>query len=273
VISPPVEHSAGQLLIKTSELDPQELRFSLLFWDKLDYPSNNLIGMPAGRDAEFLEAAGILTRTHVTIRGGGDMADLYRQAHIDAFTRLDSAEPGTWSIATGERSISFLDNELAVGRGALVTIHRAIPVPDKAVHLQELLDFKAKRQSELLALRHHLEAIYQRVASASDDQLALNSAIEALDCAVTDYIKSTRGLGMTMRLASLEASINIGALGAGVVAYAKGLSASDAILMGLVAGAGSLIAIKGGFGLSRARSAETPFRYVSSYHKDLFPPG
>jgi hypothetical protein len=36
-------------------LDPLELRFSLLYWDKLVWPKSNLINFPGGYDAEYLE--------------------------------------------------------------------------------------------------------------------------------------------------------------------------------------------------------------------------
>src|SRR5436305_3766783 len=110
VISVPLVISGRSLHLKINQLDPQELRFSLLFWDKLDYPMNNGIMLAAGPDAQFLEQAGILTRTMVPM-APGDMAEGFRQCHLRAFEALDRKEPGCWSIATGERSISFLDHE------------------------------------------------------------------------------------------------------------------------------------------------------------------
>jgi hypothetical protein len=268
VISSPLEHSSGRLLIKSNHLDPQELRFSLLFWDRLDHPDNNLISLRSSPDAEFLIKAGVLTRTRIQVRGAGSLEDGFRFAHITAFRELDKREPGVWSLATGERSISFLDSELEQGRGALVRLHRAIPVPDQDVHLQDILDFKQKRQAELLKLRHHLELIYGRVSDAVDGKLALQSEVEALNIAISEYIKSTRGFKISWRLASVEASINAsGAAMAGWAAFQMGLPATDAALVGAAAS----ISIKSGFGLSRGMKTEKPYRYVSSYHRELFP--
>jgi hypothetical protein len=270
VISAPIELSAGRLVVRSSDLDPQELRFSLLFWDKLDWPTNNLIHVEAGPDAQFLEASGVLHRTHITLRGSGRMEDGFRSAHVHAFQLLDQQERGTWSLATGERSISFLDSELVVGRGALVGLHRAIPVPDKDVHLQDVLDFKERRRSELSALRYHLDAIYARVITVGDGPLALNSEAEALERAVSDYIKSTRGLRLKFRAASLKANVDLvrGVL-ASWAAYQVRWSAVDALAAGVV---GASVTVEAGVGLARDRPPETPFRYVSAYHNELFPP-
>lgn len=56
VISFPVEISGTTLYIKSSALDPQELRFALLFWDQLDFPTNNLVAVELDEHAKFLAA-------------------------------------------------------------------------------------------------------------------------------------------------------------------------------------------------------------------------
>lgn len=269
VISPPIELSNRALYVKSSTLDPQELRFSLLFWDKLDYPENSLLKLPPGDDAEFLISAGILQRTRVDIQSG-EMADAFRRAHVETFRKLDKAEAGTWSIATGERSISFLDEELDEGRGALVAIHRAIPVPNQDVPLQDVLAFRERRRAELLALRHHLESIYRRVVNAGDGALALKSEVEALDLAVSNYVNSIRGLGMSWRWASLSANLNLpaGTL-VGLGAYQANLSAVEAVMTA----AAAMVAVNVGVSLRGSTATATPFRFVSAYHEELFRPG
>ena len=252
---------------KSTQLDAQELRFSLLFWDKLDCPTNNIMEVPPGPDADYLIKAGVMKRTRIELESASG-GDVLRIPLVRAFAMLDEREPGTWSVATGERSISFLDSELQTGRGALVSLHRAIPVPDKDVPLDDILKFKEKRHSELLALRHYLEATYVRVSNATDGALALNSELEALEGAVANFMNSARGFGLKWRLADLGANLDLAAgVAAGWHAYQKRLSTLDA----LVAGAGATIAVKAAVGLVRARSPETPFRYVSSYHNELFP--
>ena len=42
VVSPPIEIEGNRLFAKSSNLDAQELRFSLLFWDRLVWPSSRV---------------------------------------------------------------------------------------------------------------------------------------------------------------------------------------------------------------------------------------
>jgi hypothetical protein len=266
VVSNPIQISGNALKAK-SGLDPQELRTALLFWDKLDYPENNLIAFGLQPDAQFLVDAGVLKRTRIQVVGGGAMEKAYAQAHVAAFKRLDASEPGVWSLATGENSFSFDDGDLQDDRGVLVKLHHALPVPDKDVPLEDILQFRERRRAELLALRHHLEDIYQRVIAAGDGDLALNSEIEKLEGAIADHIKTSKETGLRFRSVSLNASLNLYrgvAIAAG--AFATGLPMVTALL----AGAASAITIGPGTALTWGKTTGTPFRYVSAYHSEIF---
>src|SRR5450759_700411 len=111
-------------------LDQQELRFSLLFWDKLDFPTNNLVHIEDDT-ADFLQQAGVLKRTRIQVVGQGDMAQGFLAAHLQAFRKLDHDEPGVWSLGAGKNSVSFPERELDDGRGILVRLYEAVPVPEK----------------------------------------------------------------------------------------------------------------------------------------------
>jgi hypothetical protein len=274
VISVPIKAEGGALTVphrpQGGGLDLQELRFSLLFWDKLDFPSNNQILVGLDDEGRFLQNAGVLHRTHIRLAGDLDTdfaAAVYVQAHLAAFKELDKKEPGVWSLATGENAISFSESELEPARGVLVSLHRAVPVPDKDVPLEDILSFRTKRRDELIALRHHLEDIYQRVIVAGDGELALTTEIERLEIAINNHLKACRETGLKFKLADIDASLNLlGPLGAATIAYALGLPA----LASLAAGAAAALKLSVGPSLKRREAISTPFKYVSSYHHEVF---
>lgn len=266
VVSPPIEISGTHTLVKSSNLDPQEMRANLLFWDKLDFPKQRLIHFGLSPDAQFLVDSKILQQTQVNV-SGGEIGAALRSAHVEAFRILDEKEPGSWSVASGEKSISFLDEELEAGRGVLVRLHRAIPVPDKDVPLQDILEFRAKRRPELLALRHHLESIYQRILAAGDGELAMNSEVEALQAAIADHIRVSKQTGFKFRSLSINASLNL---------YRGATIAAGAFTMGLptvaalMAGGAAAINVGPGTALTWGKPTGIPFRYVSAYHDQVF---
>lgn len=104
VISPPMEIHGNSIHIKRASLDAQELRYSLLFWDKLVWPNSNLISIGSGPEAQLLEQAKVLSRPRLVSHDSGDLAAMTARLHVEAFAQLEAQEPGRWSLATGERS-------------------------------------------------------------------------------------------------------------------------------------------------------------------------
>jgi hypothetical protein len=80
-------------------IDGISLRQYLVYWDKIEYPQNNLIHIGNSPDIDFLIDAGVLTRT--MIRFGvfsGDLGAGYVLAQIQALKIKNDIEPGQWSL-------------------------------------------------------------------------------------------------------------------------------------------------------------------------------
>ncbi|MGH6872119.1 MAG: DUF6236 family protein [Rhizomicrobium sp.] len=269
VISNPISVNLrdGSLYSEQSWLAEQELRFSLLFWDKLDFPDNNYISSWGGRESDFLEQAGILKRTMVRFQNSMNGAAAVVQAHLMAFQHLDEQEPGVWSLGAGRNSLTFSGQDLDDGRGALVRLFQAIPVPDKEVPLEDILNFRSKRRDELLALRHSLEESYERILGAGDGEMALTREIEKLDRAISDQIKASKESKFKLRLSDIDISLNLVGASIGTGAgLALGLPLTQAIL----GSAASAVSLNVGAALKRRRPTTTPFKYISSFNQDLF---
>ena len=267
IISPPIAIEGNSVTLRHASIDPQELRYALLFWDVLNFPTNNVMRIRSSPDVQFLEGAGVLQRSEIRVDLVGEFGDLLRQAHVGAFKILDTISPGFWTVASGENSINFLGEDLEEGRGALFRLHRALPVPDTEVPLQDILEFRAKRKPELLAVRAYLEAAYQRILKAGDGDLSWNSEIDALDRSIVDLMSVARRVPFRWRWASLTANLNLphGAFvtAAGVVA---GLPLSQAAALG----GASALSVQGGPSLRQSERTESPFRYILGYHADVF---
>lgn len=53
VVSAPFEVQGTTLRVRSSNLDPQELRSSVLLWDRLVWPSSRAIHLASGPDESF----------------------------------------------------------------------------------------------------------------------------------------------------------------------------------------------------------------------------
>jgi hypothetical protein len=98
--------------------------------------------------------------------------------------------------------------------------------------------------------------------------LELISDAHALDADHGDL--NACGVGPQIRgaLACDGGSQALEPMSSGWAAHRAGLLTVDTVL----AGVGAAIAVNATVGLMRNQSTATPFRYVSAYHEELFPP-
>lgn len=275
VISCPIELGPeNSVTIKTTELDPQDMRASLLFWDQLAWPTCNAIHTEGGSDVEFLIGAGIMQRPSYPARG--TMSEILVELQEQAFIDLDGAHPGCWSISQGENSILARHGKLLKEQGISLELMSAIPVPDKDVPLNEILEFRLKRYDELLALRGEIETLVARINSSDDPKSEIRSCVSEIDRKCEAAIRVCSEWKFPVRISNLKSSFNIkpfGALRDAAVAYPLveilGMS-TTALALAIGAHAASSIEIKGDFGWSGLKDRTNPYRYVSHYHKELF---
>jgi hypothetical protein len=275
VVSPPIEIQGSSLFARSSNLDPHELRFALLFWDRLVWPSSRAIHFASGPDELFLEDAGILSRPEYTIDGDG--AQGIAKGQIQAFLDLERSEPGAWAMAQGENSLLLKDTHFEAGKGALIELHHAIPIPTVDVPLNEILEFKERRRDELILMRHQLDTFVLEIEGAADKPLALQKRIAELDDACANLLKVGKEWQFPVYLSNLNASFNLSPMkvlssivGGWKVAqhYSYGLTATAAVAG--MAGVASVLEIKcDKIGLRSVKRPQSPYRYSYQIHKEL----
>ena len=271
VISPPIICDDQGLQIKSSALDEFELRFSLLYWDKLVWPSSNAIHMTSNDDAKFLEREGILTRPNYNFNG--TLGNIIAATQIKAFRDLEANEPGQWTMAMGENSLQISMTDFQENEGALIELHRAIPIPAHDVSFHDILEFKERRKPELFALRHHMDQLLAEIYNSTDKQALLEKKIEEIDIACTDLLKVGGEWQFPVYVSNLKASFSInsrtlshGAIGGWLLGGPLGLPAATAASVGAAL---STIEIKGDFGFRSIRRPPSPYRYTFKTHEEL----
>lgn len=272
VVSPPIEIEGSRLFVKSSNLDPQELRFALLFWDRLVWPSSRAIHFSSGPDETFLESAGILTRPEYTFNGDG--AQGIARGQIQAYQELERSEPGVWALAQGENSLLLKDGLADEGKGSLVELHRAIPVPKQDVPLAEILEFRQRRRDELMLLRHYLESFVSEIEGAADKPLALQKRVAELDQACANLLTVGKEWQFPVYLSNLKASFSLSPMkflpavaGGWKMGEPYGLTAAAAVAA--AGGAASSLDIKADYGLRSMRLPTSPYRYAFQMHEEL----
>jgi hypothetical protein len=277
VVSAPLTIDGRILRLKSSHLDPQELRCWLLFWDKLVWPISRVLYVSSGPDEQFVEDAGVLIRPEYTVRG--DVAEGIATGQIRAFQDFDAREPGQWSLAQGDNSFLLKNGALERGGGMGIELIRAVPVPDKDVPLNEILEFKERRHDELLRLRTEIDSLLLAIESSDDKDAELQRCIATIDAACADTLRVAHEWQFPVRLSNLKSSLELrpfATVAGGLAGWAAGygLPLSQQILRAAAGAAtASTSALKissGDFGWRGLKQRPGPYRYVALFHGELF---
>lgn len=270
VVSPPIEIDGSKLFAKSTNIDPIELRFSLLFWDKLVWPSSRAVHFGSGADEDFLIYEGVMERPDYTFDGDGAQGILKSQ--LQAYQDREANEPGRWALAQSESSLKIIEEQTPPARSLLVKLHRAIPVPSGDIPLTEVLEFKQRRLPELFRLREEIDNFYIKIDSADDKSFAFQKSFESIDLACRDLIKVNREWKFSKIMSDLDLSFGFSPLDP------KGWAAHSAIIMGsshldltssVIQGLLASFTVSLGWSSIRARNKTNPFRYAALAHKEL----
>ena len=243
VITPRFDFDGNRLSIGGG-FDPTSLRQYLLYWDKLDWPDNNVIAMDGDTpETSFLKSMGILERTTVRFTSfSGNIGYAMLQSQVAALEQREKNEPGSWSLAQHSKLLASEPTSTTETRTIEVELYSLLPVPAEDVSLEEVLEFKQRRAAELLQFRAAMDALYQETAGAADIPRAKLQAQDNVQRALQD-LNDVFGESFGRRLlASLKAELNIPniagmALGGGVAASSYDLPIAVGAAAGAIAGA------------------------------------
>ncbi|OGR00271.1 MAG: hypothetical protein A2505_09580 [Deltaproteobacteria bacterium RIFOXYD12_FULL_55_16] len=239
VITPRFEFD-GQRFSMGGGFDPVSLRQYLLYWDKLDWPNNNIIAIGDAPELEFLRSAGVLERTMVRFTSfAGNVGYAMLQMQVSALEERDKNEPGTWSLAQHSKLLASSPEGTVETRSLEVEIYSAVPVPAADVSFEEILEFKQRRNSELLHFRSAMDELYQEAASAADIPRAKLQAQDRIQRALQD-LNDVFGESFARRfLSSLKVELNIPNI-AGLALAGGAAAASFGMPIAVAAGAGAI---------------------------------
>lgn len=269
VISPPFEALPNGGFKCGGDPEPADLRKYLLYWDEIDYPDNNFVSIGPGPDLQYLIDANVARRTRVNFQGSmsSGSGEFFIAAQQAAFENHEKENPGLWSLVQLSTSPYFTNTQPSLA--VEYELWSMLPVPQADVPLNDILEFKQKRQDELTALRVHLDEMYQLIISSSDIPRAKVSQLVKLETSLNEIDRTLSESGVSKTLTSLRGFIageftNIFGTGLGAAGAAPFIGMSP-LIAGLI-GAGIAFSVKPVLSPRAAKNTH-PLTYVSSIRK------
>lgn len=213
VVTPRIDFDGPRFSTRGSvDLEPL-LRPYLLYWDKIEYPSNNIFEFGDTEGIRLLKDEGILSRTRVEFKSfSGSAAIAPVLSQIEVFKRLEQAQPGAWALVQQSTGLYIPPDACVPSRGILVELYDALPVPAYDTPLAEILDFKQRRRDQLGSFRSAMDELYEVIISSADVPHARTNAIDQIETSLRELHRVTSERFSSRFLSSLKIELNVPAL-------------------------------------------------------------
>jgi hypothetical protein len=185
------------------------IRRSLLYFDQIDWPTNDVVPPDFSRYA-LLEEQGLITHFEVRInqeafeRTRGGIGAVISGANVHAFMQREAENPGAWAFAPLAEDVPWwsptagasTELRLEDKRAIQFELINALPVPAEDVEFADILDYRARRRDELLAMRAYLNELYGEIMGSRDLPHTKLAILTKLDAAIADVASTMRESGM-----------------------------------------------------------------------------
>tara|TARA_R110000772_G_scaffold238722_1_gene350708 strand:- start:1988 stop:2833 length:846 start_codon:yes stop_codon:yes gene_type:complete len=274
IIAPPgniVLQQEGFLMKET--LTAEEIRYYLMYWDKIIIPTNNLIHIGFAEEEELVEC-GAIWRPRVQLVGSFSGAQAMLDSHAKIAEMMMKDKSTDWVIHQIGQEISVPKN-FSQDRNVLrVDISNALPSPHGKVAIIDILDFKERRKTELEALHETLDEIYLEILTSPDSDLAAKKCISRFECSLNDLGRVSKEKFRIIQKYDLTAELNMNgkdmfnaaASGAVIDFFTSGFSMPIATALGAI-GSVVRVNVKATRSLNAAKD-RTKLAYLSSAHKE-----
>ncbi len=194
-----------------TSISAAEIRFYLLYWNKVFIPTNNLvhIGIP---EEDVLVETGAIYRPRVPLTGRFTAAQvgesiLNNQCELAKLMEKDTTT--FWTMH--QRGTGLLvPKEYSSPRDLLrIEIANALLSPSPEVEIYDVLDFRERHAAKLSLLHELLDHTYLEILSSPDPDIKKISALRELERAAEDHNRSMLKRFTSTTSFDLSAELNV----------------------------------------------------------------
>jgi hypothetical protein len=277
IAAPAVVSGNGAQFRSERGLTLEELRYFLLYWDKVVIPTTNIIHLQVPQEDALL-TTGVVTRPRVPFSGtfNGELmarAQLLAQTAV-ASDLINNDRSTDWTLHQIGSELIVPDQASIEKQLIRVDLTSSLPVPSGEVPFADILEFKERRKDELVQLHQAVDDLYLEILSSPDRSLKskqavskFRQAIESLDSVTAEKWKSTRKFDFSaeLNLSGKEVAAGV-ASGAVFDFYSNLFTIPVGIIVGTVA---TVIKVRAGFTKSFEPSKEKRvLGYLASAHSE-----
>ncbi|EFF1851613.1 hypothetical protein IGG53_002515 [Escherichia coli] len=176
----------GEAIQAKAFIEPKDIRYLLMYWDKVVIPANNIFyqGVP---DEEILMDQGFLERPIHSVEFSGFLdPEFLMQVFLDSQTiatkKYQASEPSTeWAIHQFSKELLLVGDDVDKKRNIRINLINALPSPPAEAPIEDVIDFKMRRQDLLIAFHKQMEDLYIEAVNCPDRSLGFSRSFNQLN--------------------------------------------------------------------------------------------
>lgn len=229
---------------------------AILYWDRI-YAPIAIRGTAPQYDSavEGLVALGIAESFDMKSENGFSFGDIRPMIskYAASLDELDSRASEVWSVmpllpdqqsTLAAQSSPYLPKHTTTVASIEVQLRNALPVPDRKVPYEDLLEFKNSRKDQIQRLHVELSQVASRYVGAMDDEKALSSALNDVNTAVSELQRVYEEKWVKSATKSLTSAFAMDGVLPAAITYSVGVEIDKAFIVGTgVAIAKSAVAV------------------------------
>jgi hypothetical protein len=193
IAAPDIIRPLEQGFVMERSISKEELRYYILYWDKVVIPGNNLVYIAVPEEEELIASQAIV-RPRVQFQGtyqGSQVTDAVLGCQTLVAERLVQDKTADWVLHQVGDSLALPPNFASQRDTIRVALANVLPVPDAEIPVHEILKFKQNRKDELTELHDSLDELYFEVLNSPDEGLATKKAVLRFQSAIQNIDKTS----------------------------------------------------------------------------------
>lgn len=251
-------------------LSAEEIRYYLLYWDKIIIPTSNLVHHSILEEDLLLETC-VIERPKIHFSGTFQMnyENSFLLPVVEVAKRLIGEDKQReWVIHQFGNKIILPQEQSVTNNSLKLEIMNALPVPNKDVNIHDVLEFKFRRKDELKKLFETIDEIYISILNSPDkpfqekkELLKLQEDIENLQKTYNEKWKISSKFNFAVELEWKHLPL----MGGIIFDICNGATVPTGTIIGALS---EFISVKPSTTLSLESNPKSKYGYLSSAYKE-----
>lgn len=190
-------------------IQPDDLRQYLLYWDLITIPTikfgvGGAIAAPYLKDEELIKLNQYSVFNVVELAYSTDSDDYYRGLNDKVFFDLKEVYASAqdylvnsmnlnseilWSLGQTGSGLIRCSDHITLGSSIEFCFSNSLPIPSGDTEIEKILEFKGKREAELLKFRSKIDQLCEKVLKSENKNDEIKKAVEQINLSLIDIKK------------------------------------------------------------------------------------